>query len=100
MSYWTNRTWCDCIEEMRQAYKTYNFGAILGLIEELQSFGSRMEAGLGNKKDLIKMQKDWSKKKAKLKELDELIKEKKKILGIKKKKKQSISDQINGDDDE
>ncbi len=37
---------CTVIDEMRQCYKTYNFGCIQGLIEEFQTLANRMEAKL------------------------------------------------------
>ena len=42
---------CEVLEEIRNCYKTYNFSPILGLVEEVQTMGSRMEAALGEKKD-------------------------------------------------
>jgi hypothetical protein len=41
---------CDVLEEMRKCYKTRNFASLLGLIEEAQTLGNRMEAGLGERK--------------------------------------------------
>ena len=58
-----NRTLCDVLEEMRKCYETRNFCSMLGLIEEAQSFGNRMEAGLGDKHDV----KEWTKNRAELK---------------------------------
>ncbi len=46
------RTACDVIEEMRVCFKTLNFAAILGLIEEIQVIASRMEAGLERKNEI------------------------------------------------
>jgi len=40
------RTLCDVLDEMRKAYKTYNFSYLPGLIEEIQHLGNRMEAAL------------------------------------------------------
>jgi DNA repair ATPase RecN len=42
----TYRTLCSVLEEMRKAYKTYNFSYLPGLIEEAQHLGNRMEAAL------------------------------------------------------
>jgi uncharacterized protein YlxW (UPF0749 family) len=46
-----NRYLCDILEEMRTTTKTLNFGMILGLIEEVQTAGNRMEAALEDKRD-------------------------------------------------
>lgn len=45
-----NRTLCSVLEEMRQCTNTLSFGNLMGLIEEAQSLGNRMEAGLERKK--------------------------------------------------
>ena len=47
----TNRYLCDILEEMRTTTKTLNFGMLLGLIEEVQTTGNRMEAALEDKRD-------------------------------------------------
>ena len=41
-----NRYLCDVLNEMRKCVKTLNFSYLLGLIEEAQTLGSRMEAKL------------------------------------------------------
>ena len=46
-----NRYLCDILEEMRTTTKTLNFGMLLGLIEEVQTAGNRMEAALEDKRD-------------------------------------------------
>ncbi len=53
---WNNRTFCDVVEEMRNCAKNLNFGPVMGLLEELQSIGNRMEAGLGDKKQYKQVQ--------------------------------------------
>lgn len=58
-SFWINRSLCDVLDEMRKLYETRNFSGLLGLIEEAQSMANRMEAGLGDKKDLIAMHEEW-----------------------------------------
>lgn len=73
----TNRYFCTVIDEMRSCYKTRNFSHILGLLEELQSIGNRMEAKCGDitdrniyldeKKELKREIKDLKRKRAKLK---------------------------------
>lgn len=46
-----NRTLCQVLEEMRGCYKSRNFASLMGLIEEAQSMGNRMESSLFDKKD-------------------------------------------------
>lgn len=69
------RTWCTILEDLRTCFKTRNFSYMLGLIEELQYAGNKMEAGLEGKNDL----KDWAERRS---DLDREIEE----LNIKKKK--------------
>ena len=57
--YWLNRTMCDVLEEMRKCNETRNFAPLLGLIEEAQSMANRMEAALGDKRDIPKMTAEW-----------------------------------------
>lgn len=64
-----NRTLCDVLEEMRTCFKTYNFSPMLALIEEAQMMGNKMEAGLGDKHDVEKME---SRKEELINELREL----------------------------
>ena len=67
---------CDVLEEMRECTKTLNFSYLLGLIEEAQSLGNRMEAKLFDIKDFERLHddiKDLKKKKKKLKEDVELL---------------------------
>ena len=65
-----NRTMCDVLEEMRKAHETRNFSYILGLIEEAQSMGQRMEAKLNDVKDLESLRTDIKKAKKELKKLE------------------------------
>ena len=58
-----NRTLCEVLDEMRKCNETRNFAYLLSLIEEAQSLGNRMEAGLGDKNDV----KEWGEKRQKLK---------------------------------
>jgi hypothetical protein len=76
--YYLNRTLCDVLEEMRKCVQTLNFGPLPGLIEEAQSMGNRMEAALGDDKDLQAMHDEWHRLK---KELGELRKEHKALGG-------------------
>jgi hypothetical protein len=67
--YFVNRTLCEVLEEMRKCFETRNFAPLLGLIEEAQSMGNRMEAAISDKKDIAKMQVEWHELRDKLKEL-------------------------------
>jgi len=80
-----NRTLCDVLYEMRECYKTRNFCNLNGLIEEAQSMGNKMEAGLGDKRDLLKLQNEKSKFKQQVNNLKQQVE----ALGVKKKKLQS-----------
>ncbi len=64
-----NRTLCAVLEEMRKAYETRNFSYLIGLVEEAQSMGNRMEARLWDQKDFERAKEDHSRIKAELKEL-------------------------------
>ena len=69
---------CDVLEEMRDCTKTLNFSYLLGLIEEAQSLGNRMEAKLYDIKDFERLRddiKDLKKKKKKLEEKVEKLEE-------------------------
>lgn len=76
MGYWYSRTLCDVLEEMRTINKTRNYSYLEGLIEEAQSMGNRMEAGLGDIKSIDRLRdkiRDLKKeKKALEKELERL----------------------------
>ncbi len=52
---YVNRTGCGVMDEMRKCYATRNFAPLLGLIEELQIAGNRMEAKLEDLKDLSRL---------------------------------------------
>ncbi len=58
-----NRTLCNVLDEMRKANKTRNYSSLLGLIEEAQSMGNRMESALYDKLDV----EDYEEKKRVLK---------------------------------
>ena len=72
----TNRYLCDVLSEMRKCVKTLNFSYLSGLIEEVQTLGSRMESKLFDIKDFDRLHeeiRDLKKKKKKLeKEVEEL----------------------------
>lgn len=65
---WPNRTLCDCLHEMRAILDKIGFWnykksiQILGsLIEEVQTYGNRMEAGLSDKRDISEFYDDRKK---------------------------------------
>lgn len=80
MGYWYSRTLCDVLAEMRTLNKTRNYSYLESLIEEAQSMGNRMEAGLGDLKSLDRLHqkiRDLKKEKRSLeKELERLKDEK------------------------
>ena len=71
-----NRSICGVFEEMRSCNETKNYSYLLGLIEEAQSMGNKMESKL----DMIK---DFEELKDKFKELEERKNELKKEIKIK-----------------
>lgn len=73
--FWVNRSLCEVLSEMRTCYKTRNFAPLLALIEEAQSMGNRMEAGLEDQSDLVRLNELWHKKKQELKKLDKMLAE-------------------------
>lgn len=64
-----NRFLCDVLDEMRKCHETRNFSYMLGLIEEAQVLGNRMEAALDDKKDLLRWRKRVSEEKDEYKKL-------------------------------
>jgi hypothetical protein len=60
---------------MRECTKTLNFSYLLGLIEEAQTLGSRMEAKLFEIKDFEHLHKDIAKLKKQKKKLEDKIEE-------------------------
>lgn len=67
-----NRTLCQVLDEMRDCLKTNNFSYLLGLIEEVQSLGNRMEASLTDKNDLYYDRRELSKLRAEIKKLKKI----------------------------
>ena len=65
-----NRLLCDVLQEMRECVKTLNFSYLLGLVEEAQTIGNRMESKLYDVKDLERLHEEIRdlKKKKKLEE--------------------------------
>ena len=73
-----NRFLCDVLREMRKCVKTSNFSYLLGLIEEAQTLGSRMESKLFDIKDFDRLHeeiRDLKKKKKKLENEVEALEE-------------------------
>ena len=73
-----NRYLCDVLNEMRKCVKTLNFSYLLGLIEEAQTLGSRMESKLFDIKDFDHLHeeiRDLKKKKKKLEKEVEALEE-------------------------
>lgn len=84
---WVKRTWCSILEELRECYKTRNFAPMMGLLEELQTAGNRMEAGLEQKADLKDWDEEWHQRKKEIKALRKEQADLEKVLGKKKEKK-------------
>lgn len=74
-----NRTLCDVLSDMRKAYEVRNFSGLLAMIEEIQYLGNRMEAALGDIRDL----REFSRKRAELKEEIKKLVETRKALRTK-----------------
>lgn len=62
---WSRRTFCDTLQEMRDILATItecNYTQVAAhlksLIEENQTYGNRMEAGLGYKHNLINLHEE------------------------------------------
>jgi hypothetical protein len=86
-----HRYLCDVLDEMRKCYETRNFSYLLGLIEEAQTMGERMEAALGDRKDAMK----WhDKAKAEKAEFNRLRKETDKLRSKKGEKEKGTQDYV------
>lgn len=70
-----NRYICSVLEEMRSCYKTYNFGAMIGLIEEAQSLANRMESVIEDKNDYERYRRECSSKQKEYLKLRDKIEE-------------------------
>lgn len=82
MSLWLNRTMCDVLDEMRKLNDKLtpmvinsHKATMAYLIEEVQSMGNRMEAGLNEKGDLETIHEEWQEKKRMFRKLEKEIKE-------------------------
>lgn len=76
-----DRTLCEVLEEMRELHTTRNYSSMLGLIEEAQSMGNRMEAAIATKKSIIELATFRSKIK---KEIQNLINKRTELIAINK----------------
>jgi len=81
-SFWRNRTWCDCIQDLKNCTKTLNFGAVMGLLSELGAYGNRMEAALDDQKDLNRAARKLSERKKELRALGRQIQDAKEELKL------------------
>jgi len=97
---WPVRTICQVLEEMRASLNTldkYSFrqnkSILLSLVEEIQTLGNRMEAGLEYGRDLDKLHKERKKLQKEVESLEEKLPKKKK----KGRKYREFT--IGGDDD-
>ena len=75
--YYTSRYLCDILEDMRSCHKIHNYSYLIGLIEEAQWAGNRMEAAIGDIRDILKLKKE----RAKLRDAIRELKQTKKKLG-------------------
>ena len=75
-SYFINRTLCSVLEDMRTADKNKNYSYFLAMIDEAQYLANRMEASLGDLKDVRALKEE----RAKLKE---------EVMKLRKEKKDS-----------
>ena len=76
-----NRTLCDVLAEMRKQYETRNFAGLLGLIEEAQSMGNRMEAALSDQKSYKTLTDRQHKLGKHLKKVNKSLKEAEELAG-------------------
>ena len=72
---YVNRTLCDVLEEMRKCNETHNFSYLLGLIEEAQSMGNKMDAALQDRNDLITLSERKAELEQQVKDLRKNIKD-------------------------
>ena len=70
------RTLCDVLEEMRKAHETTNFSYLMGLIQEAQTMGNRMEAALWDQKDFKRAETKYKKLKKTIESMEKDIEEK------------------------
>ena len=70
-----NRLLCTVLDEMRECVKTLNFSYLLGLIEEAQTLGSRMESRLFEIKDFERLHKEIKALEKKRKKIEDEVEE-------------------------
>ena len=70
-----NRLLCTVLDEMRECVKTLNFSYLLGLIEEVQTLGNRMESRLFEIKDFERLHKEIKALEKKRKKIEEKVEE-------------------------
>lgn len=78
---WPHRTYCDVLQEMRDLLKNDNHlptvaPVVRSLVEELQVYGSRMEASLSYEKDIEELHQE---RKVLVKQIKELKAKKKEL---------------------
>lgn len=78
-----NRTLCDVLTEIRTCYETRNFSYLMGLIEEAQSMGNRMEAALWDQSDIKHAEKRKKALEKKVAELEKKVEDLEDSAGIK-----------------
>jgi len=83
---------CDVLDEMRSCFKTRNFAPILSLIEEAQTMGNRMEAGLETSKEYNTLVDDCKKLLIQRKKLQTEVNQLKKILDKPEDKEPSLEE--------
>lgn len=66
-----NRYICSVLDEMRQCHKSRNYSYLKGLIEEAQTHASRMEAAIGDLKDIEDLRERRSDLRAEVKALQQ-----------------------------
>lgn len=75
VEFWLHRSICGVLGDMRACYRTRNFAPLLGLIEEAQTMANRMEAALGDLKDIPLINEEWHRLKAEVKKARQELKE-------------------------
>ena len=84
--YFTNRTMCSILENIRAMDKSKNYSALLGAVEELQWAAERMEAAISDAKDINNLKEHRAELRDEVKKLEAKVKKLKNQLPKKKKK--------------
>jgi chromosome segregation ATPase len=66
-----DRYLCDVLKEMRKCFETRNFSGLLGLIEEAQMMGNRMESAINGCNEIDYMEKRYRRLKREVKKLED-----------------------------